>query len=243
MTAACRKSRKRRVFVVDDHPVVRDGLRGIIERQPDLSVCGEAAGAAEGLEGVRATAPNLVLLDLSLAHGSGLELLKDLVIQHAEIPVLVLSMHDEMVYADRALRAGARGYLMKGEGAGNLLTAIRRVLLGKVYVSENVMTDIAAKLGKPKGGLDAIDRLSDRELQVFEMMGEGMSNADIAARLNVSTKTVQEYIARAKEKFGVLTTKDLLREAFRWRDLSSVSGARVDAALRGFEDNAGHSNP
>ena len=213
---------KRRIFIIDDHPVVRDGLKGMIGQQTDLLVCGEAADAATGLSGVKASSPDLILLDLSLANSSGLELLKDLIIQHAHVPVLILSMHDEMVYADRVLRSGARGYVMKGEGSEQLLTAIRRVLLGKVYLSENVMTDIASKLGKPKAGLDAIARLSDRELQVFEMIGAGNSIAGIATQMNVSIKTVQEYVARAKDKFGVQTMKALLRAAFRWQDMESA---------------------
>ena len=215
------KISRRSVFIVDDHPLVREGLRGVIEQQPDLAVCGEAADAAQALTGVASASPDLILIDLSLAHSSGLELLKDLVIRHPEIPVLVLSMHDEMVYADRVLRAGARGYLMKTEGSESLLTAIRRVLLGKVFVSENVMTEIAARLGRPKAGLQPIARLSDRELQVFELIGKGMSSSDIAERMHVSIKTVQVYVARAKEKFNVPTLKELLREAFRWEDATN----------------------
>jgi DNA-binding NarL/FixJ family response regulator len=214
------KIRKRRVFVVDDHPVVRDGLRGVIEQQPDLMVCGEAAEAAEALASIPSASPNLVLVDLSLAHSSGLDLLKDLVIQHPSIPVIVLSMHDEMIYADRVLRAGARGYLMKAESSQSLLTAIRHVLAGKVFVSDNVMTAIAGKLGKYKSDVAPIKRLSDRELQVFELMGQGMSTSEIAKQMHLSMKTVQAYVARAKEKFGVPSLKQLLREAFRWEDAS-----------------------
>jgi len=214
------KIRKRRVFVVDDHPVVRDGLRGVIEQQPDLMVCGEAAEAAEALASIPSASPNLVLVDLSLAHSSGLDLLKDLVVQHPAIAVIVLSMHDEMIYADRVLRAGARGYLMKAESSQSLLTAIRRVLAGKVFVSDDVMTSIAAKLGKNKSDVSPVKRLSDRELQVFELMGQGMSTSDIAKQMHLSMKTVQAYVARAKEKFGVPSLKELLREAFRWEDAS-----------------------
>jgi DNA-binding NarL/FixJ family response regulator len=214
------KTKKRRVFVVDDHPVVRDGLRGVIEQQPDLMVCGEAAEAAEALANIPSASPDLVLVDLSLAHSSGLDLLKDLVIQHPGIAIIVLSMHDEMIYADRVLRAGARGYLMKAESSQSLLTAIRRVLAGKVFVSDNVMTSIAAKLGKYKSDVAPVKRLSDRELQVFELMGQGMSTSDIAKQMHLSMKTVQAYVARAKEKFGVPSLKELLREAFRWEDAS-----------------------
>ncbi len=150
MSTPDRKPRKRQIFVVDDHPVVRDGLRSVIELQNDLSVCGEAAEAADALAKIPSASPDLILLDLLLAHSSGLDLLKDLVIRHPAIPVIVLSMHDETIYADRALRAGARGYLMKAESSQSLLKAIRHVLEGKVFVSDNVMTAIASKLGKPK---------------------------------------------------------------------------------------------
>ena len=220
MATANGKIRKRRVFVVDDHPVVRDGLRGVIEQQPDLMVCGEAAEAAEALASIPSASPDIVLVDLSLAHSSGLDLLKDLVIRHPEVSVIVLSMYDEMIYADRVLRAGARGYLMKAESSQSLLTAIRRVLDGKVFVSDNVMTAIAAKLGKHKGDVSPIKRLSDRELQVFELMGQGMGTSEIAKQMHLSMKTVQAYVARAKEKFGVPSLKELLREAFRWEDAS-----------------------
>jgi DNA-binding NarL/FixJ family response regulator len=215
-----RKTRKKRVFIVDDHSVVRDGLRSVIEQQSDLLVCGEAAEAPEALAKIPSAAPNVVLVDLSLAHSSGLELIKDLVIQHPSVSVIVLSMHDEMIYANRALRAGARGYLMKAESSQSLLTAIRRVLAGKVFVSDNVMSAIAAKLGEHKGDLLPIERLSDRELQVFELMGQGLRTSEIANRMHLSMKTVQAYVARAKEKFGVPSFTQLLREAFQWEKAS-----------------------
>src|SRR3981189_1480751 len=218
------KIRKRRVFVVDDHPVVRDGLRGVIEQQPDLMVCGEAAEAGEALANIPSASPDLVLVDLSLAHSSGLDLLKDLVIQHPAIAIIVLSRHDEAIYADRVLRAGARGYLMKAESSQCLLGAIRRVLEGKVFVSDSVMTSIASKLGQRKSDLQPISRLSDRELQVFELIGNGLSTSEIAERMHLSIKTIQAYVARAKEKFGVLTLRELLREALRWHD--SAKGTR-----------------
>jgi DNA-binding NarL/FixJ family response regulator len=210
------KTKKRRVFVVDDHSVLREGLRSVINQQSDLLVCGEAAEAAEALAKIPFARPDVVLVDLSLAHSSGLELLKDLVIQHPSVWAIVLSMHDEMIYAHRVLRAGARGYLMKTESSQSLLLAIRQVLAGKVFVSDNVMTAIAAKLGEHKGNLLPIERLSDRELEVFELMGQGMSTPEIAKQMNLSIKTVQSYVVRAKGKFGVASFTGLLREAFRW---------------------------
>jgi DNA-binding NarL/FixJ family response regulator len=218
MAGTNQKVKRRRVFIVDDHPVVRDGFRSIINEEADLFVCGEAADASAALDSIASALPDLVLLDISLAKGSGLELLKDLVIRHPSIPVFVVSMHDEAVYADRVLRAGARGYVMKAESSQCLLSAIRRVLEGKVFVSENVMAAIASKLGTRKNDLQPVHRLSDRELQVFEMIGDGLGSAEIAQRMNLSIKTIQAYVARAKEKFGVLTVKELFREAIHWRD-------------------------
>ncbi|MDQ6809897.1 MAG: response regulator transcription factor [Verrucomicrobiota bacterium] len=203
---------------MDDHPVVRDGLRAIINEEPDLHVCGEAAGPGAAIATILSTLPDLVLVDLSLSGGSGMELLKDMAIRHPSLPALVVSMHDEAIYAERVLRAGARGYLTKAETSQSLLKAIRQVLDGKVYVSEVVMSSIVSKMGKQRQTTPPIEQLSDRELQVFELMGTGLSTADIAERMHVSIKSVQKYIERAKEKFGASTLKDLLREAFRWQD-------------------------
>lgn len=215
-----RKIRKGRVFVVDDRSMLRDGLRCVIEQQADLLVCGEAAEASEALVKIPSASPDVVVLELALAHSSGLDLLKDLVIQHPAVSVFILSTHDEMIYADRVLRAGARGYLMKSASSQSLLAAIRRVLAGKIFVSDNVLTAIAARLGEHKGDLLPIERLSDRELQVFELMGQGMSTSEMANRMHLSLKTVQTYAIRAREKFGVDNFKQLVREAIRWDDSS-----------------------
>jgi DNA-binding NarL/FixJ family response regulator len=197
---------------------VRDGLRGVIEQEHDLVVCGESGEAAGALAGIQAAQPDLILVDLSLQEGSGMELLKDLAVQYPSLPVLILSMHDEMIYAERALRAGARGYVMKGSTSQQLITAIRRVLSGKVFISDGVMSSIATKLGRPKSDRPPIHRLSDRELQVFEFLGQGLSTSEIAERMHLSVKTVQVYFARLKDKFGVSKAKELLREAFRWNE-------------------------
>jgi DNA-binding NarL/FixJ family response regulator len=212
------QSKKSRIFVVDDHPVVRDGLRGLIEQEHDLVVCGESGEAAGALAGIQSAKPDIVLVDLSLQQGSGMELLKDLAVQEPSLPVLILSMHDEMIYAERALRAGARGYVMKGSSSQQVITAIRRVLSGKVFISDGVMSSIATKLGRPKSDRPPIHRLSDRELQVFEFLGQGLSTSEIAERMHLSVKTVQVYFARLKDKFGVSKAKELLREAFRWNE-------------------------
>jgi DNA-binding NarL/FixJ family response regulator len=216
--SSAEQSVKSRIFVVDDHPVVRDGLRGLIEQEHDLVVCGESGEAAGALAGIQSAKPDIVLVDLSLQQGSGMELLKDLAVQEPSLPVLILSMHDEMIYAERALRAGARGYVMKGSTSQQVITAIRRVLSGKVFISDGVMSSIATKLGRPKSDRPPIHRLSDRELQVFEFLGQGLSTSEIAERMHLSVKTVQVYFARLKDKFGVSKAKELLREAFRWNE-------------------------
>lgn len=211
-------TKRSRVFLVDDHALVREGLRSLIEQQPDLEVAGEAPDAAGALDALSTTPSDLVLVDLTLVNGSGLELIKDLAVHHPEVPAVVVSMHDELVYAERTIRAGARGYVMKSESSHQVLNAIRRVLSGKIYVSEKVMAAIAAKLGKPKSSDSPVDTLSDRELQVFEAIGTGLTTSEIAERMNLSVKTVQVYFARAKEKLGVTSARELLREAFRWHD-------------------------
>ena len=217
--------KRARIFLVDDHPVVRDGLRSIIGEEPDLVVCGEAADAPSTRAFLAAKSADLVLLDLSLGRDSGMELLKDIVTLYPAVPVLVVSMHEESVYAERVLRAGARGYLTKAETSQSLLSAIRRVLAGKAFVSETVMTSIVTKMTRGEQADEVIERLSDRELQVFDLIGQGLSAAEIAEQMHVSIKSVQKYLARAKEKFGVVKLKELMREAYRWQDRGK---AKVD---------------
>lgn len=211
-------TRKWRIFIVDDHAVVRLGLTSRLAEESDLVVCGEAGEAAEALKGISETHPDVAIVDLSLRRSSGIELIKDLAIQCPEVKVVVLSMHDEMMYAERVLRAGASAYVMKEDSSQQVVAAVRHVLAGKVFVSDRVMTAIAARLGKRKIDSSPVERLSDRELQVFELIGEGLSSSEIAERMHLSIKTVQMYFARAKEKFGVTSAKELMREAFRWHD-------------------------
>ncbi len=215
-------SKKSKVFLIDDHALVRDGLRSLITQQPDLTVIGEAADAPEALAKITKAQPDLILLDLTLGTSSGIELIKDLAIQAPKVPVIVVSMHDEMIYAERTIRAGARGYVMKSESSNQVIDAIHRVLLGKIYISDHVMAAIARKLGRPKTPDSPVEALSDRELQVFEAIGQGFSTSEIAERMNLSIKTVQVYFARAKEKFGVTSARELLRQAYRWHD-STIS--------------------
>ncbi|HJT81235.1 MAG TPA: response regulator transcription factor [Chthoniobacterales bacterium] len=215
---------RQRVFIVDDHPLVREGLANLINQQPDLVVCGQAEDAAQALAGIGASRAQLALIDISLKTASGLELVKDLKVHHPEVALIVLSMHDEMLYAERAIRAGARGYVMKRESTKEVLTAIRRVMQGDVYVSERVVNLMARRLGSPRkaAASSPVEQLSDRELEIFRLLGQGRTTSQIAADLHLSLKTVQAYCARAKEKFGVDSLTELLRAAIRWEDASHV---------------------
>jgi DNA-binding NarL/FixJ family response regulator len=209
---------KNRIFLIDDHPVVRQGLATLLNQQSDLEVCGEADDAVGALAAIAAAKPDVALVDLSLKTSSGLELVKDLVIQHPTVRVVVLSMYDELIYAERVVRAGASGYVMKRETNNNLLAAIRRVTAGGVFLSDRVMTVIAEKMGAPKRlrGASIVDQLSDRELEVFRLMGRGRSTSQIAEEMHISIKTVQAYHARMKEKLGLNNATELLRAAVRW---------------------------
>jgi len=211
-------SSKRRIFLVDDHPLVCEGLTEMINRQRDMEVCGEAHSAAEALQAIQELRPDAALVDLTLASGSGLELIKDLRVCCPETVLVVLSMHDESTYAERALRAGARGYVMKREATKKVILALRQVLEGGIFVSDafaRAMTEKQIEAHMPKKGT-SISSLSDRELQVFEMLGTGAQTRDIAQSLNISLKTVQTHCARMKEKLGVGSLNELMREAIRW---------------------------
>ena len=209
-----------RVFLVDDHPLVREWLTNLISRQPDLIVCGEADGTASALRTLPGATPDVAIVDLSLDGRSGLELIKDLRQLQPQVAVLVLSMHDEMSFAVRVLRAGARGYIMKREVAKQIILAIRRVAEGGVWVSERVSALLAEKAaaGVPAGPEPPITRLSERELEVFRLLGQGQATRQIAGALHVSAKTVQTYCARVKLKFGLVSSTQLLREAIRWHE-------------------------
>lgn len=215
---------KSRVFVVDDHPLVREGLANLINAQEDLIICGEAEDSAQAITGMMKTAPDVALIDISLQNESGLELVKHLAAQFPKVALIVLSMHDETLYAERALRAGARGYVMKREATNNVLSSIHRVLEGGVFVSERVANRIAMKAAARRKAADRspVERLSDRELEIFRLLGQGRTTSQIASDLNLSLKTVQAYCARAKEKFGVTSLTELLRAALRWEDASQV---------------------
>jgi DNA-binding NarL/FixJ family response regulator len=217
-------ARKRRIFLVDDHPLVREGLANLINEQNDLIICGEAEDSAGAITGIAKARPDVALVDISLKNESGLELVKNLESQFPLVALIVLSMHDEALYAERALRAGARGYVMKRETTKSVLASIRRVLEGGVYVSERVVNSMARRFSSsPKGAESSpVERLSDRELEIFRLLGQGRTTAQIAEDLHLSLKTVQAYCARAKEKFGVSSLGELLRAAIRWEDATHL---------------------
>jgi DNA-binding NarL/FixJ family response regulator len=207
-------------MLVDDHPLVREWLTNLIHQQPDLIVCGEAETVPQAFEAVAKLKPDVAIVDISLKDGSGIELIKNLKQSHPRVAVIVLSMHDERLYAERALRAGARGYIMKRETSKKVIAAIRQVLDGKLYVSEKLASLFAEKFldGAAPVIRSPIEQLSDRELEVFQMLGEGTETRQIAESLHVSMKTIQVYCARIKEKLKLANATELLREAIRWNE-------------------------
>lgn len=217
-------ARKSRVFIVDDHPLVREGLTNLMNGQDDLIVCGEAKNSAQAIDGIMKTRPDVALIDISLENESGLELVKQLASQFPQVALIVLSMHDEGLYAERALRAGARGYVMKHETSSSVLASIRRVLEGGVYVSERIINRMAMRFTSASEpvAMSPVERLSNRELEIFRLLGQGRTTSQIAEDLHLSLKTVQAYCARAKEKFGVTSLTELLRAAIQWDEASHV---------------------
>ena len=210
--------RKAAVLIVDDHPVVRQGLAQFINREQDLVVCGQAGNAHEAMRSIEQLHPDVVIVDLALKDRPGIELIKDIEVRFPRLPVLVLSMHDESLWAERVIRAGARGYIMKEEGTDRVLSALRRVLKGEIWVSESVGAKLLQRLSKnPPNTPDVQDsplsELTDRELVIFRMLGLGLSVREIAERLNLSTKTVDTYRDRIKEKLNLKTSLELLRYA------------------------------
>jgi DNA-binding NarL/FixJ family response regulator len=215
---------KARIFLVDDHPLVREWLTNLIHQQADLLVCGEAESAPQALEAAAKLRPEIAIVDISLKNGSGIELIKNIRTVAPEVAVIVLSMHDESLYAERALRAGARGYIMKRETAKKVIAAIRQVLQGKLYLSDSMRAHFAEKFvgGDPPATSLPIGQLSDRELEVFQLLGQGYETRQIAVSLNISMKTVQAFCARIKEKLSLASATELLREAVRWHDNQQI---------------------
>jgi DNA-binding NarL/FixJ family response regulator len=208
----------RRVFIVDDHPIVRQGLGQLINHEPDLKVCGEASGVREARVGLSQTKPDIVILDLSLRDSDGLELIKDIRSKYRHLPVLVLSMHDESIYAERLLSAGANGYIMKQAAADQLLIALRRVLSGGIYVSEQIGASMIERfaVSGPRQSANPIERLSNRELQVLNLIGRGRTTREIADDLNLSVKTVESHRQRIKKKLNLTSSPQLVQFAVNW---------------------------
>jgi DNA-binding NarL/FixJ family response regulator len=212
------KAKKVRILIVDDHPMTRAGLVHLINHQPEMVVDGEAEDAAQALTLLTSRRPDLMLIDITLPGKSGLELIKDVRAILPDLPMLVLSMHDESLYADRVLRAGARGYITKHEGGDKLMGAIRHVLSGRIYVSESMSAHILEIFSGGQTMIDrsSIQKLSDREFEVFEALGEGLSSHEIAKKLHLSAKTVDAHRANIKTKLKINTTAELISFSARW---------------------------
>ncbi len=213
---------KNKILLVDDHPLVREWLANLINEEADLEVCGLAGNAREALDLIGKLSPRMAVVDISLEGGSGLELIKDIKAQHPKVNTIVLSMHDETLYAERAMRAGASGYVMKREATGKVLDALRAVLAGGLFFSNAVNAQLAQKLVQGSGDQPAVvASLSDRELEVFQLLGRGCNTRQISEQMNVSFKTVQAYCARIKEKLNLANINELIFHAVRWHESQS----------------------
>jgi DNA-binding NarL/FixJ family response regulator len=218
MKEPANKKRKTRILIVDDHPIVREHLGQLIQQQHDLAKCGEADDLASGIAAVRKLRPDLVIMDISLKGAYGMDLIKDIKEEFPKLPVLVLSMHDELLFAERALRAGAKGYITKQEATHSILEAIRQVLQGKVYLNEKMGDALLGKIANGKPGMTSspVELLSDRELQVFHRISQGVSLRKIAEELHLSIKTVESHCARIKDKLDLKDSSELLQYAIQW---------------------------
>jgi DNA-binding NarL/FixJ family response regulator len=217
-TSAASQTVKHRILLVDDHPMTREGLTANINRQSDLEVCGEANTPAEAMSALSKLKPDLMLTDMTMPGRSGVEFLKDVHAMMPSLPILVLSMHDEMLFAERALRAGARGYLMKDAGSAKVLEVIRLILNGQSYVSPGMSARLldAVTGRRPRGSTSPIEKLSDREFEVFRLLGCGKTTKEVAEMLNLSPKTVDVHRGRIKEKLQLKDATTLLHHAVRW---------------------------
>jgi DNA-binding NarL/FixJ family response regulator len=209
---------KKRVLIVDDHPILRKGLSMMINQEADLAVCGEAEDAHKAMELIDRVKPDLVIVDISLPGVDGVELLKNIKARFGDLPALVVSMHDESLFAERALRAGARGYIMKQEALDDVLTAIRRVLHGEIFVSSRITTKMLEKLVETdvRKANSPLELLSDRELTVLRLIGQGLGTRQIADDPHLSVKTIESYRMHLKEKLKLTSGTDLLKYAIQW---------------------------
>ena len=212
-----------RIVLVDDHPAMLDGYRNILAGQPGLEIGGTATNAADALTLVERTEPDLVITDLTLPGRSGLDLIKDLIAMRPDLRILVISMHDETLWAERCLKAGAKGYVMKESDSATMLSAIRQVLEGGIYLSPRLAARVISAFAsaRPRGSESSpLEKLSDREFEVFRLFGEGQTAKEIAARLNLSPKTVAVHRDHIKEKMGYQTSAEMIREAVRWVEVN-----------------------
>jgi DNA-binding NarL/FixJ family response regulator len=209
---------KRKVLIVDDHPITRQGLRMLVDLQPDFIVCGEADNAAYAMDLAAKLKPDVAIVDITLRTANGIELTKNLKAHSPELLILIVSMHDEDLFAERALRAGARGYLMKHEASDQVINALRRIVTGEVYVSERVQARMLSRMVNSRTGEVAspVESLSDREMEVFQLLGNGYSTRQIAERLNLSVKTIDSYREHLKLKLNLESGADLIRYAIQW---------------------------
>jgi len=228
----------RRVLIVDDHPIVRQGLCRVLEHEEDLAVCGEAESARDARIAIKELKPDVVIADISLKQGDGIELVRDVRAHHPRLPILVLSMHDETIYAERMLSAGANGYIMKQAASDQFLISLRRVLDGNIYVSETVGNHMIQRFatGGTHQSANPIDRLSNREMQILHMIGRGMSTRETALALNLSIKTVESHRQRIKRKLNLTTGTQLVQYAINW-----FSGREArDASTAGAPERQPH---
>jgi DNA-binding NarL/FixJ family response regulator len=209
---------KLKVLLVDDHPITRQGMKALVNQQPNLEVCGEADNAAYAIELVSKLQPDLAIVDIALKTTNGIELTKNIKVQAPNLPVLIVSMHDEGLYAERALRAGAMGYLMKQEAGEKIIQAIQRLLQGEIYLSDKIKEKMLHRFVNKKGDgmVFSIDTLSDREMEVFQLIGNGYSTRQIAQKLNLSSKTIDSYREHLKLKLNLESGAELVRHAIQW---------------------------
>jgi DNA-binding NarL/FixJ family response regulator len=217
-TPVVNRKPKTKVLLVDDHPILRQGLARMINAEADLVICGEAEDAAKAFDAVGTLSPDVAIIDISLKGSNGIELTKNLKARYPSLPILMLSMHDESLYAERALRAGALGYIMKEEAGEQVLVAIRKVLTGEIFLSDRMKTRMLQQManGRTKITTSPIELLTDRELEVFRLIGEGRSTRQIAAQLHLSIRTVEAYREYIKAKLNLKNSTELIQHAFHW---------------------------
>lgn len=226
------KKNQTRILLIDDHPLLRTGIGQLISQQKDMTICGEVDDSLKALDAIQEKSPDIVVLDITLKKMSGIEVLKHIKVRFPKVKVLILSMHDETLYAPRALRAGASGYIMKQEAAENVIAALRKINSGEVYISERMATQMLSRMvgGRATPISSPVDLLSDRELEVFTLLGRGDGTRDIAEKLNLSVKTIESHRAHIKEKLNLKNATELVRHAVQWV-ASETMDANMDPAV------------